>query len=190
MAFQNDDERNATLVKLGITEPERQAARAVVTDAAENKGNVNAGKEIFVTQAGQLNEKLHGRDIYNFPDIKQAAMIAQQAIDMNDAVARIEAGEHNAELGAKRIKIFGDENDQLVAAKENAARLNTLENDETSTEVDASIIAGVRKAYADAASLFEAAGQKQAADNLRQVSSGFSPQSDIDRRPGGVDAEL
>lgn len=163
-----ESQRQYFLKRVGLNNSHLDAALKIVDDANKNSSNVNQGHEIEVTPIGFIHMDLHAKNIENFGDIKQSALLAQRAIDAADALDRLNNEQTNAALGAKRgFKLWGDESPMLKDIVETCQTLNECETNGTTP--DKNLRVHIVAAFDEASAIFENAGYPQLADNITAV---------------------
>lgn len=177
LAKTDDAGRTAILAQAGITQTQLISARDVVTNAQATRANVNQGRNIAVPPIGFIHTDLHAKNIPNFGQIKQGALLAQRAIDAADALDRIESRNFDAQKGAARgFKLWGDESAELADIVTLCEALNDFEENGTAFIPPAFAIR-VNGAFEDARETFLNAGYPalaQAIENVRAHKLGVS----------------
>ena len=173
LAKSSADDRHNLLDSLGITASNISNAQKVVQYAQEYRSNVNADHDIQVSPIGFIHMDLHAKNIPNFGDIKQGALIAQRAIDAAHSIERIQNNDPDSAASSKRgFKLWGDETPDLQNIVFVADGLNEdekrLENGET-ISIEGSEIRVVNRAFDAAAQKFKDAGQTNLAASIKDV---------------------
>jgi len=163
-----ESQRQYFLKRVGLNSSHLDAALKIVDDANNNSSNVNQGHEIEVTPIGFIHMDLHAKNIENFGDIKQSALLAQRAIDAADALDRLNNEQTNAALGAKRgFKLWGDESPAMQDIIQVCETLNQCETD--GTKPDENLRMRIIAAFDEAAETLESAGHKGIGENITLV---------------------
>lgn len=164
----DDAGRAGLLQSLNIGPEQLNAARNVVTQAEANLSNVNQGHSLFVPAMGFIHTDLHAKDIANFGQIKQAALLVQRAIDAANAIERIEAGTPDAAKGeARGFKLWGDESPMLADIIQTCKILN--DHEAAGQPYDPDHKAHIIAAFDEASDIFESAGYPALANAIEGI---------------------
>lgn len=171
LAKTDDQGRADILAKLGIGDADIAQGSALVNTARDTRGNINEGHSIAVPPIGFIHMDLHARTITNFGQIKQAALLAQRAIDATNALDRIETGAPDPQKGAARgFKLWGDESPELADIVTLCEELNTLEQSGVNATTPAHTVRA-DNAFTAARETFLSAGYPALAQAIEAVRS-------------------
>ncbi len=157
LAKMDDAARGALLDGLGITGADIKSGQQAVANAQATRGNVNAGKAIAVPPIGMIHMDLHAKNIPNFGELKQGALMAQRAIDAAASWDRIAAGTPDAaKSSARGFKLWGDESPMLADIIQTCEKLSAHEADASPADPD--LRPHIVAAFDETAETFASAG--------------------------------